>query len=114
MAHRLRGNPLGDVGLAFAGKISSLEKLDISDTHFTDAGLVHLKKLKALKELYLSGTLVTDAGLLHLKTLTNLKKLILFNISVTREGGKKLKQALPDLVISYPLVHPHDGSPEIE
>jgi internalin A len=59
------------------GRLSRLERLDLSDSAVTDAGLVHLEGLSRLRTLELGGTDISDAGIAHLKGLTNLRELFL-------------------------------------
>ena len=80
-----------DDGLEFLKGLTSLQRLNLSDTKVTDAGLEYLKGLTSLQTLYLNDTKVTDTGLEHLKGLTNLQTLGLNDTQVTDEGLEYLK-----------------------
>lgn len=93
--------PVVDAGLEPLGLLPKLRTLKFGGAKISDAGLAHLAKGPELKDLDLSGIAIGDAGLEHLarvKTLTSLrlsKKLS----KVTEAGTKKLKTALPELMI---------------
>lgn len=57
-----------DSGMAFVGRLTSVETLTISGTPVTDEGLKHLTGCTRLKELYLASLdQVTDKGVEHLR-----------------------------------------------
>ncbi len=74
-----------DVDLIHLGKLTALQRLDLSGTQVTDASLQDtLGKLTALKSLDLSGTKVTDASLKDtLGKLTALQQLGLWGTQIT-------------------------------
>jgi hypothetical protein len=96
----LKDTQITDAGLAHLAAIATLNRLHLEKTKVTDAGLVHLKDLGNLEYLNLYGTAVTDAGLEHLKGLKNLKKLYVWQTPVTDAGIAKLKEALPNIVVT--------------
>ncbi len=82
-------------------KMTSLRKLDLSQSQVGDGILDTIAKLENLEWLNLYGTNVTDAGITKLKTLTKLQKLYLWNSKVTPAGGDLLKNDLPNIQIDY-------------
>lgn len=66
--------------------LDDVDRVDLSESKFTDAEMVHLRGLTGLQSIHLNGTLVTDAGLAHLKGLHRLKHLTLDGIQVTDDG----------------------------
>ena len=65
-----------------------------------DDGVKHLAKLTTLEELSLDSAKVTDASVEHLARLKNLRKLHLGRCRISADGKKRLKEALPKLVIA--------------
>lgn len=67
----LRLNAIGpkvtDLGVAYLRGMTSIEKLDLTDTQVSDAALNDLITLTGLKQLVLSGTQVTDSGIGRLR-----------------------------------------------
>jgi hypothetical protein len=88
------------------GRLSRLERLDLSNSAVTDAGLVHLEGLTHLHTLELVGTDVGDAGLANLKGLTRLRILRLDQTRVGDAGLAHLKglTGLERLSVSYTQV----------
>jgi Leucine-rich repeat (LRR) protein len=107
-----------DPGLAFIGKLSQLEELEISSNYWvTDAGLEHLANLTQLKSLEIYPSKITDKGVeklahlrlqnLHLdgsritdESLRGLEQMPLFflwvrNTWVTNEGIQRLRKKIP-------------------
>jgi len=89
-----------DAGLAHLTGLTNLRSLVLSGTQIADPGLVHLKRISGLKKLYLYGTNVSDQGLEYLHDLNQLEFLCLDYTAVTNEGVRRLKKALPGLVVS--------------
>jgi len=114
---------IGDAGLVHVASLTNLEFLVLRHTKITDAGLEHLKVLtnlvslrlnstrisdKGLKALVglsnltgldLSQTKVTDAGLVYLEQIPTLLFVDLAGTKVTPTGVKRLKAALPGMLI---------------
>ncbi|MHC4995645.1 MAG: c-type cytochrome domain-containing protein [Planctomycetota bacterium] len=86
-------------GLAVLKGMPHLMRLHLENTQVSDAGLAHLKGLEQLEYLNLYGSKVTNAGLNHLRGLKNLKKLYLWQTEVNDTGVRRLKRALPNLVV---------------
>ena len=80
-----------DVGLENVEGLTRLEWLDLSYTQVRDTGLGHLRGLTKLKHLNLNDTHVTDTGLEKLRELTDLKGLGLAGTNVTDAGLEKLR-----------------------
>jgi hypothetical protein len=99
---RLYGDQFTDRGLVSLEGLTGLPILVLMSEQITDAGLAHLKALAGLEKLELASPKVTDSGLAHLKGLRKLKKLRLgIRSKVTPEGIKRLRQSLPNLVVTY-------------
>lgn len=96
----LKETQITDAGLAHLAGLGTLNRLHLEKTKITDAGLAHLKDLGNLEYLNVYGTAVTDAGLEHLKGLKNLKKLFVWQTPVTDAGIAKLKEALPNVIVT--------------
>jgi hypothetical protein len=82
----LSDSAVTDAGLVHLEGLSRLRTLDLIATDIGDAGLAHLKGLSGLRELYLNATRVGDAGLPHLHGLTGLRELYLGGSRVTDTG----------------------------
>lgn len=118
--------PFVDDGVAVVATFENLESLNLWNTFITDDGLAPISNLKKLKELDLQNCALTDAGVKHLEgmtsltslslkenssisdesipvlnTLTNLKKLTLNFTQIYDEGVEKLKEANPNLEVSF-------------
>ena len=87
---------VGDVLLGHLDGLTTLEFLDLYETHVTDVGLEKVEGLTRLEWLDLSCTQVGDAGLRYLRGLTKLKHLNLNGTHVTDGGLEKLR-GLADL-----------------
>jgi hypothetical protein len=81
----------GDAILAPAGRLSRLERLDLSGSSVTDAGLSQLKALTRLQTLELGGTDVGDNGMANLEGLQALRTLRLDGTRVGDVGLMHLK-----------------------
>ncbi len=90
-----------DTGLPPLGELTELENLQLWGTKVTDQGLAHLAALHSLQSLSLGRTEVTEAGLRHITDLPGLTRLNLSETSVTSTTILRLKQARPELAITY-------------
>ena len=81
-------------------KMTSLRRLNLSQTEVGDGILEIVASLENLEYLNLYGTNVTDEGIMQLKTLGGLDDLFLWESKVTEEGAKALKQELPGLYVN--------------
>jgi hypothetical protein len=90
-----------DSDMAYVGKMTGLEVLNISNTKVSDGGLAELAELKNLQQLMASTTAITDAGLAHLHGLKSLLVVELYSTGVTAEGVKKLQEALPKVSVRW-------------
>ena len=82
-------------------RMTSLKKLDLSQTQIGDKTLDTIGEMEGLEWLNLWGTQVTDTGLIKLKGLSKLKKLYLWQSKVTKQGAAALKKELPDLEVIF-------------
>ena len=82
-----------DTALVHVAKLTSAQKLYLTNAEITDTGLEQLAGMKNLVALNLDGTGVTDAGLKHLEGLSKLYTLSCRNTSVTAAAVVKLKEA---------------------
>jgi Leucine-rich repeat (LRR) protein len=73
----LSDTKISDKALVAVGEMDGLEHLYLMGTNVTDAGLQHLDGLKRLRVLDLQGTNVTDAGLDYLREMRSLNRLLL-------------------------------------
>jgi sugar lactone lactonase YvrE len=89
-----------DQTLEQIGKLPKLRSLMLIGGPFTDAGLKHLSALPVLEELTLEGGQPTDAGLTHLAGVKTLRKLHLGGTRSLADGKRRLREALPRLVIT--------------
>jgi hypothetical protein len=98
----------GDDDLAHLADLTSLEYVSITigkshQSTITDQGLAHLSNLQALEYLRLGlcpG--VTDVGLKHLEGLSRLKDLTLDKSRITMAGVARLKEKIPEVVVTTP------------
>jgi hypothetical protein len=81
-------------------KMTSLRRLNLSQTEVSDGILDVVASLENLEYLNLYGTQVTDEGILKLKTLGGLEQLFLWESKVSEEGAKALKEELPGLYVN--------------
>jgi len=88
-------------GLAFAARIATLRRLDVSHAPtVTDESLHAVSRMPALEEFRLGSAQVTDKGLMELATSKSLKKLSLAGLKqVTPAGIERLRKARPELQI---------------
>jgi hypothetical protein len=95
----LRGSLVTDAGLEQLGSVQNIETLILGDTAITDNGLKKLKALTKLKSLFINATQVSDAGLEQLRELKSLRAIAIPQ-RVTQKGVARLKEALPDVLIT--------------
>ena len=88
-----------DAGMKAIGSNKNLRRLHLAKTQIGDSGVRALAGMTGLRYLNLYGTNVSDAGLEALTGMKELEKVFLWQTKVTDAGVKKLKAALPDLVI---------------
>jgi hypothetical protein len=85
----------------------NVQAVSFDGTTVTDADLVYLTAFKRLIHLSLSLTEVTDTGLMrHVANIRSLKGLSLYGTPVTDAGVEKLRKALPNCQIGYPMKSP--------
>lgn len=85
-------------------KMTSLRRLNLSQTEVGDGILAVVASLDNLEYLNLYGTKVTDEGILSLKTLGGLEDLYLWESQVSEAGAKALKEELPGLYVNLGAV----------
>ena len=96
---RLEGPAVDDRHMAWIGRLSVLEDLDLGGG-VTDSGLTHLSRLGGLKTLVLSNSRVTRAGLDGLLCrLPHLKTLGLHYANLYGEDVARLEREHPGLVV---------------
>ena len=95
----LPGSKLTDKSAQQFAQLRNLMSLDLCRTAFGDEGVKGLAPAAALKHLYLKDTKLTDRGLdlLHNRKIGNLN---IEGTKVTAEGVKRLKEAIPEIVIT--------------
>jgi hypothetical protein len=107
----LKGFLLLDDDLRQVGKLTSLERLDLSDSPITGAGLAYLQNLKELRELKLADTLVTDEDLKQMLPFRDsLTELALDRSPVTRAGLAWLDKHMPRVGVHFQPVGPNEVS----
>lgn len=95
----LTGTGVTDAGLSHLARLPNLKYLGLDNTWITDAGLAQLNGLTGITEINLSNTGVTDSGIEHLQKLRGLRNVWLAGTRVTDAGRKRLKDALPNVII---------------
>jgi len=97
----LLDNQATPAGLAYAAKIDTLRRLDVSHAPtVTDESLRAVGLMSALEEFKLGNANVTDEGLMGLVASTSLKRLSLTGLKqVTPAGLERLRKARPELQI---------------
>ncbi len=91
---------ISDEGIAKLQGLQHLESLDLGGcTGVTDKGVAPIATLPKLNTLWLSGTGITDAGLGEIAKMSELADVWLYNTKITEAGLKKLRQALPNLIM---------------
>jgi hypothetical protein len=96
----LGGTEVTDAGLAHLKDAENLHRLHLEKTKVTSKGLESLAGLQKLSYLNLYGTEVDDAAIDTLAKLKGLEKLYLWQTKVTPDAAKKLREALPEVVIN--------------
>lgn len=97
----LLDNQATPAGLAYAAKIDTLRRLDVSHAPtVSDESLRAVGLMPVLEEFILGSANVTDAGLMELAPSKSLKKLSLIGLKlVTPAGIERLRQACPELQV---------------
>ena len=97
----LLDNQATPVGLAYAAKIATLRRLDVSHAPtVTDESLREVGLMQALEEFNLGSANVTDKGLMELAVSKSLKKISLTGLRlVTPAGIERLRKASPELQV---------------
>lgn len=95
----LLDNQATPAGLAYAAKIATLRRLDVSHAPtVTDESLRAVGLMPALEEFNLGSANVTDDGLMQLAPSMSLKRLTLTGLKlVTTTGIERLRKARPEL-----------------
>lgn len=75
-------------------------EIDLEISKVRDADLRHIAHLTGLQTLDLSLTAITDAAIPHIERLHGLQWLGLYNCRISRDGIRRLRQALPNCVLS--------------
>ncbi len=88
---------LSDPVLAHIGTLTTLIRLDISDSNITNHGLKQLDRLVNLREIHLPEGVVRDDGLIHLSRMTALRQLSLRRCRGVTDKGINLILALTEL-----------------
>ncbi len=94
---------IGDADLADIGRLTRLERLDLSGTSITDAGVLHLRGCEALRDVNLSWTATGDGALRALAGKPHLRTFRSGN-SVTDDGVALLHE--------WPVFKTWQGGPE--
>ena len=84
-------------------QMTSLKRLNLSNTGISDQLLDIIGGLENLEYLNLYGTEVTDKGLEKLAGLGKLEKLYLWKTKATPEGGAALKAQIPSVEVNFGL-----------
>ena len=97
----LLDNQATPAGLAYAAKIATLRRLDVSHAPtVTDESLRAVGLMPALEEFNLGSANVTDEGLMELAVSKSLKKMSLTGLRlVTPAGIERLRKARPELQV---------------
>ena len=83
----LQGAVVRDDDLAWIGKLTTLEELDLSDTGITGSGFSYFGNLFSLRRLLLSGTHLNDSGLKRLPPLPKLQDLAIERVASLKGSG---------------------------
>ena len=76
-------------------KLSALDYLDASQTHFGDSGVQSLTALKSLRTLILNGTNITPAAIPHLNQMQSLATLNVMGTVLNADDVNQIVLALP-------------------
>lgn len=95
----LGGSAVSGAGLESVGRLTALERLDLSRTGLVDDDLAALAPLAALVVLNLHGTALGDGALEHLATLPSLRRVYLWDTAVSAAGLAALEARRPDLTV---------------
>jgi serine/threonine protein kinase len=77
-----------------------LKNFKLAEDNITDAGVYYLSNCKSLKLLLLNDTKITDHSIEDLARIKSLKVLNVSHTLMTKVGIKRLRQALPDCIIT--------------
>ena len=97
----LQSTNITSLGIRQLDQMRKLRTLNVGRTSVGDEALQAMTKMERLEELQLFGTKVTDKGLQYLQGLPNLRTLYLDGTSVTKGAVRLLRQALPNVNISF-------------
>jgi uncharacterized membrane protein len=86
---------LKDASMDVIAKLTTLTRLQLSNTDITDKGLLKLRSLEKLQSLNLTGTKITAAGVVQLKGLKQLTHLYLYQTGVSTADWNLLRQSFP-------------------
>ena len=98
---RIDGVPVKDSTLRHISTLTSLRKLQMSNTDISDQGLQHLAPLQHLRSLNIVGTGVTSNGVAQLKGLKNLKNVYVYRTGVKSTEEENLKKQLPGVTVDF-------------
>jgi hypothetical protein len=93
----LAGTTFSDKDMEGLAKLTDLEELNLSGTSITDEGMKHLAGLKKLHTLRLNGGPITDTGMKSLHGLSALRYVELYDTKVSEDAVQALGQAVPEL-----------------
>jgi hypothetical protein len=96
---KLIGTQASDGDLERLCSLANPSTLFLASTSITDRGLVHLERMTNISYLDLQDTQISDACIDSLLRLPNLQGLAINDTRMTHDGIKRLKQALPSLII---------------
>ena len=98
---KIDGFPLGDSSVRKISALTSLRRLQITNTAMSDESVALLTNLKELTSLNLTGTSVTSSGVIQLKSLPKLKSLYLYKTSVAVTEREELKKHFPAVNLDF-------------
>ena len=106
----LAGTAISDKGISSLARMQSLEELNVSSTGITDLSLRTAGTLTSLRALYLRETRVSDSGLPNLYGLKHLRLVDIQGTHVTPKGIRRLRDAVPGVVVlGRPVTAALDG-----
>jgi formylglycine-generating enzyme required for sulfatase activity len=100
----VRGQPIGEAGVAKLETLDALETLDLHDCNLTDASLRVISRFRKLTRLDVGNNKdITDQGAAHLSSLTQLEWLNIYGSGVTDQTLTGVLASLPKL--KYVEIH---------
>jgi serine/threonine protein kinase/formylglycine-generating enzyme required for sulfatase activity len=100
----VRGQPIGEAGVAKLETLDALETLDLHDCNLTDASLRVISRFRKLTRLDVGNNKdITDQGAAHLSSLTQLEWLNIYGSGVTDQTLNGVLASLPKL--KYVEIH---------